>query len=79
MNRLDGGGTGGHGAGGLRTQPRRFLFAGVGRDQDSRSRARVHGKESYEVGRVPSCVADRTHRGNELMGVKGLDEVEAER
>ena len=28
MHRLDGGGTGGHGAGRLHTQPRRFVFSG---------------------------------------------------
>jgi hypothetical protein len=27
VHRLDGGGTGGHGAGHLRTQPRRFVFS----------------------------------------------------
>ena len=54
MDRLDEGGTGGHGAGRLRTQPRRFVFSGAGGGQVSEIRAQALEGKRYEVCHVPS-------------------------
>jgi hypothetical protein len=60
VHRLDGGATGGHGAGRLRTQPRRFVFLGAGPGHGFWARRRPLAREGYDGCNVRSAGSGET-------------------